>query len=157
MLEEKRIKEILEGVEIGKTALSELLEYIDSEGLLKKAKDIISEELLSEVFTDGEQDFEVIGICLEDPLLLEYNWIKEQYSEDGFKRVPVKINIHQLAHICKKWAINKGWHLSIDPLEIRIGQKLDLMYFKHRILNESKKPYDPVDVIRACEWIKDNK
>lgn len=113
----------------------------------KEKEEIISKELLSEVLPFASINDELIsfGLSKDGDILLQYPDADEI------------INIHELAHECKKWALDSGYNLTINPLVITISQQLDLMYYKHAINNETGKAYDPIDVIKSAQWILENK
>ncbi len=106
---------------------------------------IISKELLNEVIPFADiNGLLSYGLSSDGDLMLQYEDTDEI------------INIHELAHKCKEWALDLGYNLTINPLVITISQQLDLMYYKHTINNESGKGYDSIDVIRSAQWILEN-
>ncbi len=123
---------------------------------------MISKELLSEVFTDGQQDFEVIGIYPEDERLLEYVWIQElpDYSGDGFKRVPMKINIHELAHKCKEWAYEQDYIVCSEKLRIGGWGACVFAPDNNTCYPTISAPFnadtEPEAIFNACEWVLEN-
>lgn len=115
----------------------------------------ISKELLSEVLEREVTDFEY--------------WDNNEYRctayFDGFRQ-RFFLNIYELAHKCKEWALSKDYH--INTSEDRFNNYLYLykMFkddFGYSIDKNSGVQFDSNDyindLIKACEWIltKSNK
>ena len=109
---------------------------------------IISKELLSEVLGFKIDNCWVDGSNVE--------WIKDGMSY---------INIYELAHKCKEWAIDKDF---IIETEYEGKQKAFGSYCICRIFYDGDKIYDnyseceyyqkePEAIFKACQWILDNK
>jgi hypothetical protein len=105
---------------------------------------MISKELLSEVCnTDltymGKITLEDNSICL---------WDNRESSD-----IYMSWNIYELTHICKEWAIKKGYGISVHSSEIsgyivEINYGFDITDF-HNIS-------EPEAIFKACEWILKN-
>ena len=116
-------------------------------------EDYITPNLLSEVFTDGQQDFRINRL---ENNVLYYSWLKEEYFGDGdvnCKWVDMQINIYELAHKCKEWAFKKGllyWYEN-NKLFIKIlySCKVDFNIY----ISIYDKPFDIIIDFKACDWI----
>lgn len=112
--------------------------------------EIISKELLSEVL---EVDIVSYGIILFD---LEYDF-KENMGVYIHKK---NINIHELAHKCKEWAIEQGYIIQIMPfciLVLQIENSMEQVFRYEKEDMENQKPYLPEYEFKACQWILENK
>ena len=104
---------------------------------------MISKELLSAVLKEKRVilDYE-ISISKNE---IHYGHI--DIEEDGF------INIYELAHKCKEWAISKGWILH----EVR-NLKEYIIYFGGDYREPSddfRAETEPEAIFKACQWILD--
>ena len=100
----------------------------------------ISKELLSAVLGRSELWYKNIAINGTDVM-----WISPE--------TVTGINIYELAHQCKEWALNNGYELVINSTDIRIEfikNKLECAYTIDELLG---KNYDPNRIFKACEWI----
>ena len=108
---------------------------------------MISKELLSAVLKEKRVilDYE-ISISKNE---IHYGHI--DIEEDGF------INIYELAHKCKEWALNLGYILysAVHGYECYIDSRNFIRNTPIRFLAES----EPEAIFKACEWIltKDSK
>lgn len=112
---------------------------------------MIGKELLSEVFTDNQQNFKVNKI---EKNILHYSWLMEEFFGDGdvnCKWIDMSINIYELAHKCKEWAISKGFITH----SVR-----NLKEYVVYLSGDFREPSDdfrcnsePEAIIKACEWI----
>lgn len=122
---------------------------------------MISKELLSEVFTYSQQDFEITGIKEGSKNTLQYFWIQElqDFTGDGFRRVKKEINIHELANECLVYAWDKMYEITPRVMGAEI-MCLKTGYEEHIIQREdidNPEKFDPRFVIEACQWIFENK
>ena len=109
---------------------------------------MISKELLSEV----------IGYKV-DYIASSGNTYIGFHTEMGGKN----INIYELAHKCKEWALSKGYYIS---LIIDEDDKTKCRYVLNLSWNDgyevdfiiASEPYstETEAIIKACEWILDN-
>ena len=121
---------------------------------------IPSKELLSEVL--GLKVCEVVSITLEkntDFMRLDYECIKILIDEglankQGLVRgYSVRyINIHELAHKCKEWALKQNhsltsWAYKTDSAFCEIGSREDDDYMFFEATTEVEA------IFKACEWI----
>lgn len=106
---------------------------------------MISKELLSEVLNED----------------IEHIYDKSDMGENYICYTPkigcnVDINIYELAHKCKVWAINKGYllveyHILIQVFDKKTKELLTSKTDNTTILYEQKR------IFKACQWILDNK
>lgn len=131
---------------------------------------MISKELLNAIFNDDV--FEVVELSQNrigyrhevDKLDFGVGAYKEH--KDGvviaekFLKTSEPINIHELAHKCKEWALSKDFCLSVvrdtdKELILFIGLSLDNEGIGY---TEMFNGEDEVEMIfQACEWILNNK
>lgn len=107
------------------------------------------EELLSDVF--GKKVFQSIETVIE-------NSVKIEFSKDG--NIWTLMNIYELVHKCREWAVDNGYVLEIIPfcvnaINLKTLERTVFRYNEEDMLNQ--KPYLPKYEIMACEWIKGNK
>ena len=111
---------------------------------------LISKELLSEVLGDLQEDETV----LESKLFLKTLHFKTEYGED-------KVNIHELAHKCKKWAWNEGYGFELLPFGVIIFNRFNAEPIKTICLTaiemQDKEPYKFIIIEKASQWILENK
>lgn len=102
---------------------------------------MISKELLSEVLKE-----EVNESIILDGYIIKYSYKYLGYAE---------INIFELEHKCKEWAIDNGYYLTIynDRIDVVLQKSCKMV---ENITDGSLK-YDPMLVFKACQWILDNK
>ena len=99
---------------------------------------IISKELLSEVL-DG--DTELLNGKIEQE-------INSSYIVVG---LGIRINIYELAHKCKEWAIKNGYYLTIYNDAIDIVLKTNCKIVEN--ITDGSFNYSPMLVFKACNWI----
>ena len=124
---------------------------------------IISKELLSEVFGQEVKFIRYIAnntyeVHFEKPIRLKYQII----------------NIYELAHKCKEWALSQGFSLSSSkPIVANDEGNQVFNYwwcaYLHEINKESfegpamatfnnfNSEIEPEAIFKACQWILDNK
>ncbi len=95
---------------------------------------MISEKLLSKILRAPIQEFKINNEGNIDFVFLG--------TYDEWK----VINIHELAHMCKEWAYNKG--IAIDSCFQTAVIHLDKPI-------EIKASTEPEAIFQACEWILD--
>ncbi len=108
----------------------------------------ISKELLCEVY-EYDDGREIFDICLED------NDVKFSYSHKDFGEDEEVINIHELAHKCKEWAIKDDYFIdsSINGVcAMAIISTKEGQVGRNHIMDS-----EPEAIFKACQWIKDNK
>ena len=113
---------------------------------------MISKELLSNVL-DNEVPYQVKVhkiIIKNNSLNYFYN---SKDSGGGLFEANEYINIYELAHKCKEWAISKGWILH----EVR-NLKEYIIYFGGDYREPSddfRAETEPEAIFKACQWILD--
>lgn len=127
---------------------------------------IISKELLGEVLGFKNRKTSSIEIEIKGSVV-GYN----SYNKDGTDYISTKtINIHELAHKCKEWAIKKGFdilsggmesdeyscYLDSDDDKCRHKYKLDI----YDCISDTLSYYAQTEheaIFKACQWILENK
>ena len=112
---------------------------------------LLSEELLSEVLGIKNLVYEVSIGGTE----IHYGCIKT--GENGF------INIYELAHKCKQWALNQEYYFSVYSFNfsgnteqehrIRLLKGNNIAYYG----NDSCSETEQEAIFKACQWILENK
>ena len=125
---------------------------------------MISKELLSEVL-----NIEIVSYQMKQKNILayEYNKVsKNQWSGKTFCNR--SINIYELAHKCKEWALDNRWIISTMPMltekkwrntSVRLShfysagkdRYLDGIYHNGRIEADTETEA----IFKACQWILD--
>ena len=107
-------------------------------------KEIISKELMSKV------------------LNLNITYI-ERYNNSIIYKISVydreeEINIYELAHKCKEWAILNHYDFTIliDTVVI-YNEGIQIYTIYNTLEDDNFIPFDPIYEIKACQWILDNK
>lgn len=124
---------------------------------------MISKELLSEILDKKAVVDDISNIELKENTI---TFIEDYCDEDegsGFYRSHT-INIYELAHKCKEWALSKGHYIS---LIIDEDDKTKCRYVLNLSWNDeyevdfviASEPYDtePEAIFKACEYIMENK
>lgn len=117
---------------------------------------MISKELLSEVLNEHRVilDYEV-SICGKE---LHYGHV--DIEEDGF------VNIYELAHKCKEWALTNGYHINTllyDDGATRIyTHGIAIVHYSDEKSNYNEvfsceADTEPEVVFKACQWILENR
>lgn len=105
---------------------------------MSKVEQIISKELLSKVL-----EVDVISRNIKSNIVY-YNGIYDCGS----------INIHELAHKCKEWAL-KDYEIHSAIVDVN---KAYCEVFSTRIEElEFEAPTEPEAIFKACEWLLENK
>ena len=111
-----------------------------------------SKELLSEVLNITQ----VTDLKIRDNELL-YTFYNNPSINDW-----KSINIHELAHRCKEWAISKGYDILSGGLEAGLhGCYID--YADKRCTLQMAPLYhtfedtEPEAIFEACEWLRNNR
>ena len=122
---------------------------------------IISKELLSEVLDKKVVVDDISNIELKENTI---TFIEDYWDEDegsGFYRNHT-INIYELAHKCKEWALSKGYILMSKPrtsssfatCEFCKNGKCD---YEDDLWNDFRADTEPEAIFKACQWILNNK
>lgn len=107
----------------------------------------ISKELLSEVLGKEIVDFNMLSHP-ENRTILAY--------KPNSEKVGSIINIYELTHLCKEWAVKEGYALIEYPFAVELyNEKLVLRCCK--ITDKTTILYCPSRVFKACQWVLDNK
>lgn len=99
---------------------------------------MISKELLSEVLDDKRIMMNKIEFEIGNSYLVVDNYIR--------------INIYELAHKCKKWALNEGWWIDSNLGFINIGKNGNGIVWK-TFNGYDLKLDEPNLIFKACKWI----
>lgn len=120
-------------------------------------ENLISKELLSEVLFDGKYKLEIDEIVADGTIILVRD--EEELEINEF------INIYELAHKCKEWALNQGYILeSLINRSCVMGSNYE--YFAsvkiHKetnsmVVHNIHENTEIEAVIKACQWILDNR
>ncbi len=111
---------------------------------------MISKELFSEVLKENVKDVYEIGSnpnFKDNTLLFSLNGCGELCN----------INIYELGHKCKEWAILNHYDFTvlIDTIVIYYkGSQVHTIY--NTLEDDNFIPFDPVYEIKACQWILEN-
>ena len=103
----------------------------------------ISKELLSIIL--GEKAYDIK--CVSDNIISFYTDY-DQYEE---------INIYELAHKCKVWAILNHYDFTIliDTIVI-YNEGIQVHTIYNTLKGDNFIPFDPAYEIKACQWILEN-
>ena len=107
---------------------------------------MISKELLSEILKEYKFPFSYEYNTYNDYTKKIYFYVNSELKIDFFS-----INIYELAHKCKEWAISKGWVLH----EVR-NLKEYIIYFSgdfRESSNDFRADTEHEAIFQACEWI----
>ena len=105
---------------------------------------MISKELLSEVLNEVCPIVEIKKFK-NNNLLIKY---QNQYQKT--------INIYELAHMCKEWALKNGYKLH-DYAHSIVIVNLN-MNIEYSVIDDNfNNVYDVERFFKACEWILENK
>ena len=115
--------------------------------------ELISVELLSdvlgvEVVRIGEFNGSNLQVYIEHLEYADYYEIAFKRKNDWFST----INIHELAHKCKEWAVKKEYHLWSRLNQCQV-EKFESSH--HLGINIFKADTEPEAIIKACEWLKE--
>ena len=108
---------------------------------------MISPELLREVF-----GYDVI--IMEENTSLNPLGNVVVYRQNNTRGKIGSINIHELAHKCKEWALDEGYEIFQDAY--MIGAVLD-NNLAHEIQDCDVYNYSPKGVFMICEWVREQK
>lgn len=118
---------------------------------------MISKELFAEVMADKLPQ----GLCELNDLVQDddndVGYFHAQYQ--GYIDYGIQwINIHELAHKCKKWAFNQNYWLDSRITFNKGGARIEE---RHSDFIKDPKDFtektEPEAVFKACQWILDNK
>jgi hypothetical protein len=109
---------------------------------------MISKELLSEVL--GEI---VLDCFITYPASELKVFVVDEDGHDG-KRLEY-INIHELAHKCKEWSIQQGYHIySSKGTKTTNAESYILRIWDLERLKTFWEESEPEAIFKACEWIQ---
>ena len=125
--------------------------------------EIISKELLSEVL---KRDCNISHLSVNDLIYEEIT------TEDRYIGL-IGINIHELAHKCKEWAYEQGYHIFVyrvrghmfellvtdNSTDCQNSNLYDRVSKDKRGINmhSYEIPTEPEAIFKACQWILENK
>lgn len=105
---------------------------------------MINEELLKIILADKEVNkVELVGNNL---------WFKKTEPAMSYKWSDYCINIYELAHKCKEWAINKGFILDTSYNEK--GMAYCDVYSNYALISRFSNDTEPKVIFEACEFIR---
>lgn len=105
----------------------------------------ISDELLSKILGRECEDAILANM---DESYLEY-WVDE-YNDDYSR----KINIYELAHKCKEWALKQKYYIKSQVgTEISVA---NIFASNNRCDENITANTEPEAIFKACEWILEN-
>lgn len=122
--------------------------------------EVINPDFKSDVFKDGIiETFELENNTLKVCIFSESNNIN---CKGTGLYTPYNINIYQLAHKCKEWALSKGYILMSSPrtsssfatCEFCKNGKCD---YEDDLWNDFRADTEPEAIFKACQWILNNK
>ena len=115
--------------------------------------EIISKELLSEVLNLNMWKTETLTISTEYNKLY-YNGIT--LGDYGYYEYTEHINIHELAHKCKEWALKQEYKVNSRPDNV---PTLWEAYINLNITTAHTEvaATEPEAIFKACEWILQQK
>jgi hypothetical protein len=113
-----------------------------------------SKELLSEVLGERIREFDIKGSVLEIIVLRDCNFAPYNHPPRIQKDCGIikDINIYELAHKCKEWAMARGYFIysSCDGDTILINDDgNDITKFA----DQPQADTEPESVTKACEWL----
>lgn len=112
-------------------------------------KDIISKELLSEIYAFKVQ--RIIDIGIDDVTYqIDFNGLRRGRKYDI-------INIYELAHKCKEWAYNKGYCIlsSFAYTQLENDDEQIMLTFGTRF-QDIEVNSEAEAIFKACQWILEN-
>ena len=109
-----------------------------------------SKELLSEVLVLDIRESKYKDI---DNMLLRYGYWQECISngKDISGVEYAKINIYELAHKCKEWALNKNYEIWSVSKNKRGEAQIE--HFKNGTMAVRDGKTEPESIFQACEWV----
>ena len=120
----------------------------------------ISKKLLSEVF--NKKVFAIYTENEEGDDFIRENEISYTYRIDmqgmGFEEIEKAINIYELAHKCKEWALSKGYILMSKPrtsssFAICVFCKNGKCDYEDDLWNDFRADTEVEAIFKACQWI----
>lgn len=118
-----------------------------------------SKELLSEVLDQDYNDRLVDWFQIEDDNYLRTYYDCGKFDEQGRPTgLGIEINIYELAHKCKEWAL-KNEHNLLSYLSDRNGiqESFVQLYNYKTFITTIRADTEPEAIFQACQWILDNK
>ena len=120
---------------------------------------IISKEFLSEVLVDKIKlvilDTEILYNYYNDDIDAKIEKNKVFYFSKNTMDYEY-INIHELAHKCKEWALTRGFWIESNIAANTLGYAY-LGVFNHEEKETFKGKTEPEAIFKACQWILENK
>lgn len=121
----------------------------------------ISKELLSEVLGYTDEDYVIVAT--EKDIFLDKNYLHYEYQDpyctpETYITIKDKINIYELAHKCKEYALNKGYYLRAEQ-GVNYKDNLQWAAFLNTDMDDGADYVDywnntePEAIFKACEWI----
>ena len=117
---------------------------------------MISKELLSEI--TGHE----ISVDENDKPKIVFKTELEYYEKSVVSRYRQRINIYELAHKCKEWALGKGYIIEVGVHPTIKKDRSDRDYF-YKITTDRGQilvskfdeiiKTEPEAIFKACEWI----
>ena len=98
---------------------------------------------------------EILGEEVNETIILEGSILKYSYKYLGY----AEINIYELTHLCKEWALSKGYYLRAEQ-GINYYDKLQWVGFLNTDMNDGAdyveywNMTEPEALIKACEWLR---
>jgi len=112
---------------------------------------MISINLIKEVLK-LKQDIKSFEVEYNDIVLKLGEYVDEEHCYDEYT-----INIYELAHECKLWAVQKEYDFTINSDKIEIFYQGSKIHSLSNMCQHSNFiPFDPFYDIKACQWILDN-
>lgn len=126
-------------------------------------KEIISTELLSQVLQLHNEPFD---------LLIDGSYLKFSHYVDYISNNPIEpyqcsksddnINLYELAHKCKEWALRVPHIVGISSGQYRLNNYCTIQfayeYVGHKDeIHQSHADTEPEAIFKSCQWILDNK
>ena len=102
---------------------------------------MITKELLSNVYDEN-----VTSIDYITNNIVTFTSFDNMWSGDHRKYV---VNIHEIAHECKKWAYSNGYEILQLAGTVKVYRNNYEIYYK-----QSTEPYSAIDVFSACEFVQ---
>ena len=103
--------------------------------------ELLSEELLSEVLN-----------CNVEYFYMEGNILKYGNSYENFE-----INIYELTHRCKVWALSQGYYFELNICLSVVHLKLWEEVGITKLFKSFKRSKEIEVYYKACQWILENK
>jgi len=116
---------------------------------------MISKELLSKVLGFECSSYKELGG--DDNIiypLVHYGWVKGIEQISNAKQYPKGINIYELAHKCKEWALGKDFVLYSGSTHRTKKYRCDIYTKDGDVDEDFVSDTEPKAIFKACEWIR---